>query len=100
MSCADSDVVVTNARGVFDRPMAEYVLGAVIAHAKDSRTSFDLQRRHEWRHRETRSITGATALVVGTGASGGRSPGCCARPGWWFAAPAAGPSPTTPTSAR
>jgi phosphoglycerate dehydrogenase-like enzyme len=66
----ESDVVVTNARGVFDRPLAEYVLGAVIAYAKDSLTSFDLQRRHEWRHRETRSITGATALVVGTGGIG------------------------------
>ena len=66
----NSEVVVTNARGVFDRPLAEYVLGAVLAHAKDSRTSFDLQRRHEWRHRETRSIAGATALVVGTGGIG------------------------------
>lgn len=66
----ESDVVVTNARGVFDRPLAEYVLGAVIAYAKDSLTSFDLQRRHVWRHRETRSITGATALVVGTGGIG------------------------------
>ncbi|PEG33127.1 hydroxyacid dehydrogenase [Mycolicibacterium agri] len=66
----NSDVVVTNARGVFDRPLAEYVLGAVIAYAKDSLTSYDLQRRHEWRHRETRSVTGATALVVGTGGIG------------------------------
>ena len=66
----DSGVVVTNARGVFDRPLAEFVLGAVIAHAKDSRTSFALQARREWRHRETRSITGATALVVGTGGIG------------------------------
>ena len=66
----DSAVVVTNARGVFDRPLAEFVLGAVIAHAKDSRTSFALQARHEWRHRETRSVTGATALVVGTGGVG------------------------------
>ncbi len=66
----DSDVVVTNARGVFDRPIAEYVLGAVLAHAKDSQVSFDLQRQHEWRHRETRSILGATALVVGTGGIG------------------------------
>jgi phosphoglycerate dehydrogenase-like enzyme len=65
-----SDVVVTNARGVFERPIAEYVLGAVIAHAKDSRHSLDLQRRHEWQHRETRSTTGARALVVGTGAIG------------------------------
>jgi len=66
----DSDVVVTNAHGVFDRPIAEYVLGAVIAQAKDSRNSFDLQRRHEWQHRETRSIAGARALVVGTGGIG------------------------------
>ncbi len=66
----DSGVVVTNARGVFDRPLAEFVLGAVIAHAKDTRTSFELQARRQWRHRETRSITGATALVVGTGGIG------------------------------
>ena len=66
----DSAVVVTNAHGVFDRPIAEYVLGAVIAHAKDSRRSFDLQRSHQWQHRETHSILGATALIVGTGAIG------------------------------
>lgn len=66
----DSAVVVTNAHGVFDRPIAEYVLGAVIAHAKDSLRSFDLQRDHRWQHRETRSILGAKALVVGTGAIG------------------------------
>lgn len=66
----DSDVVVTNARGVFDRPIAEYVLGAVLAHAKDSRTSFALQREHRWQHRETRGIAAARALVVGTGSIG------------------------------
>ncbi|WP_433167947.1 D-2-hydroxyacid dehydrogenase [Kribbella sp. CA-247076] len=66
----DSDVVVTNAHGVFDRPIAEYVLGAVIAHAKDSRASFELQRGREWRHRETRSVLGSKVMVVGTGAIG------------------------------
>ncbi|MGV9803045.1 D-2-hydroxyacid dehydrogenase [Mycobacterium sp. NPDC003449] len=66
----DSSVVVTNARGVFDRPIAEYVLGAVIAYAKGSRASLDFQRRHEWRYRETRSIAGAKTLVVGTGSIG------------------------------
>ncbi|BBX94519.1 D-2-hydroxyacid dehydrogenase [Mycolicibacterium boenickei] len=65
-----SDVVVTNARGVFDRPIAEYVLGAVIAYAKGSQAGYDHQRRHEWRYRETRSIAGARALVVGTGGIG------------------------------
>src|SRR4051794_929335 len=62
----ESDVVVTNARGVFDRPIAEYVLGAVIAHAKDSRNSFDFQRRHEWRHPETRSKPRAAGREDGT----------------------------------
>lgn len=66
----ESGVVVTNARGVFDRPIAEYVLGAVIAYAKGSQASFDFQRRHEWRHRETRSVAGAHVLVVGTGSIG------------------------------
>lgn len=66
----DSGVVVTNAHGAFDRPIAEYVLGAVLAHAKDTRTSLDLQRDHQWRHRETHSIAGARALVVGTGGIG------------------------------
>jgi phosphoglycerate dehydrogenase-like enzyme len=65
-----SDVVVTNARGTFDRPIAEFVLASVLAHAKLLHESHDLQRRHEWRHRETRGIAGACALVVGTGAIG------------------------------
>jgi len=30
----DSDIQFTNARGVFDRPMAEWVLGMIIAFAK------------------------------------------------------------------
>jgi phosphoglycerate dehydrogenase-like enzyme len=67
---ADSDVLVTNARGVFDRPIAEFVLGSILAFAKDLHRSHDLQAARIWRHRETRSVTGATALVVGTGAIG------------------------------
>lgn len=66
----DSDVVVTNAHGIFDRPIAEYVLASVLAHAKRLHETADLQRRHEWRHRETRGIAGAQALVVGTGGIG------------------------------
>jgi phosphoglycerate dehydrogenase-like enzyme len=65
-----SPVVVTNARGTFDRPMAEFALASVLAHAKLLHESHDLQLRREWRHRETRPVAGATALVVGTGAIG------------------------------
>ncbi len=66
----NSDVVVTNARGTFDRPIAEFVLASVLAHAKLLHESHDLQRQRLWRHRETRTLVGARALVVGTGAIG------------------------------
>lgn len=66
----DSDVVVTNARGVFDRPIAEFVLASILARAKDLHVSHDHQLERRWQHRETRSVVGETALVVGTGAIG------------------------------
>jgi phosphoglycerate dehydrogenase-like enzyme len=65
-----SDVTVTNARGVFDRPIAEFVLGSVLAFAKGLHRSHDLQLAREWRHRETLTVAGTTALVVGTGGIG------------------------------
>jgi phosphoglycerate dehydrogenase-like enzyme len=66
----DSDVVVTNARGIFDRAMAEFVLGSILAVAKDIHHSHDLQTARKWHRRETRLISAETALVVGTGAIG------------------------------
>jgi phosphoglycerate dehydrogenase-like enzyme len=67
---AQSDVVVTNAKGVFDRPIAEFVLSSILAVAKDVHRSHDLQAAREWRHRETRTVAGETVLVVGTGSIG------------------------------
>ncbi|WP_182544237.1 D-2-hydroxyacid dehydrogenase [Halosaccharopolyspora lacisalsi] len=66
----DSEVVVTNSRGIFDRPMAEYVLTTVLALAKDLHTSVRLQDHKRWQHRETERIEGKKALVVGTGPIG------------------------------
>ncbi len=66
----DSDVTVTNSRGVFDEPVAEYVLGQVIAFAKDFQRTWDHQREHRWEHRETERVAGKRALVVGTGPIG------------------------------
>lgn len=66
----ESAVTVTNARGVYDRPMAEFALMSILAHAKDAQVSHELQARQEWRHRETTSAAGRRALVVGTGAIG------------------------------
>ncbi|GAB3457395.1 D-2-hydroxyacid dehydrogenase [Actinophytocola sediminis] len=65
-----SDVVITNSRGVFDEPMAEYVLALVLAFAKDLPTTIRLQHERQWRHRETESLGGRRALVAGTGPIG------------------------------
>ena len=66
----DPDVVLTNARGVYDRAIAEYVLGFVLAMAKDLPGMIEHQRRKEWRPRDSESIGGRTALVWGTGPIG------------------------------
>jgi phosphoglycerate dehydrogenase-like enzyme len=66
----ESPVTLTNSRGVFDAPMAEYVLGLVLAMAKDLPGTLAAQARREWRHRETEPIAGRCAVVVGGGPIG------------------------------
>jgi phosphoglycerate dehydrogenase-like enzyme len=66
----DSGVVVTNARGIFDRPIAEFVLAGMLAFAKDLPGLLSLQRERTWRHRETERLESGRALIVGTGAIG------------------------------
>lgn len=65
-----SDVVVTNAHGVFDEPIAEYVLTAVLAHDKRWNEHKALQAEHRWQHHELRLTRGRRCLVVGTGGIG------------------------------
>ncbi|MYS90746.1 MULTISPECIES: D-2-hydroxyacid dehydrogenase [Streptomyces] len=66
----DPGVVLTNARGVYDEPTAEYVLGLILALAKDFPGTWEHQRRREWRPRLSDGITGRTVLVWGTGPIG------------------------------
>ena len=65
-----SAATLTNSRGVFDGPMAEYVLGAILAFAKDLPRTLRLQDAATWRHRETEPVAGRTAVVVGSGPIG------------------------------
>ncbi|MGW5635281.1 D-2-hydroxyacid dehydrogenase [Streptomyces sp. NPDC003832] len=67
---AASDTVVTNARGVFDEPIAEYVAALVLAMAKDLPRTLELQAARTWRHRESRRLRGTRATVVGSGPIG------------------------------
>jgi phosphoglycerate dehydrogenase-like enzyme len=65
-----SDVILTNSRGVYDRAIAEYVLGLMLAFAKDMWTTADAQRRREWRYRETELLQDRRLLVIGAGGIG------------------------------
>ena len=66
----DSHVVVTNARGVFDQAIAEYVLTLVLAFAKGMPGVLDRQGRGEWKPRDTEGLADKRVLVVGMGPIG------------------------------
>ena len=51
-------------------PIAEYVLGMVLAHYQQLERWQEAQRDHAWRHHEFREVFGTTWLVVGLGAIG------------------------------
>ncbi|MGW1884329.1 D-2-hydroxyacid dehydrogenase [Streptomyces sp. NPDC001970] len=65
-----SDTVLTNARGIFEDPIAEYVAGLVLAMAKDLPGTLELQRQRRWRHREGLPVAESRAVVVGAGPIG------------------------------
>jgi phosphoglycerate dehydrogenase-like enzyme len=67
---AADDVVVTNSRGVFETPIAEYVTGLVLMTAKDMIGTWRRQQRAEWEHRDTQSVQRRLAVVVGVGPIG------------------------------
>lgn len=65
-----SSIPVTNARGIFDRPIAEFVLGLVLAFAKDLPASVRYQDQRQWQHRDTEKVEGKRALIIGAGSIG------------------------------
>ena len=65
-----SDVQLTNVRGVFDRAMAEYTLGLILAFAKRLPETFTAQTEHRWSYRLTEQTLGQKVLVVGVGSIG------------------------------
>ena len=66
----DSSVVLTNAAGFFDQPIAEFVAAQVLAETKQLYLNAELQSERRWEHRETYRVGGRRALVVGTGGIG------------------------------
>ncbi|MDQ0984668.1 NAD(P)-dependent oxidoreductase [Streptomyces sp. V2I9] len=65
-----SDTVLTNARGVFERAVAEQVAGLVLAFAQDLPGTLELRRQRTGRPRTGRQVAGTRAVVVGAGPVG------------------------------
>lgn len=73
----ESDVVLTNASGVHTVPMAEHILGMLVALARRFHTAFRYQLQSHWAQQEIwddqlrpRELRGQVLLIVGFGAIG------------------------------
>jgi phosphoglycerate dehydrogenase-like enzyme len=64
------EIILTNAGGVFDDPIAEYVLALILAMAKDVPATLRFQAAKMWKFRETETVAGKCAIVVGVGGVG------------------------------
>lgn len=67
---ARSNVLLTNARGVFKRPLAEFALLGMLMHFKRVRTLIENQRTRQWSGVEVELLRGKTMGVVGYGEIG------------------------------
>ncbi len=63
-------LVVTNARGVFSRPIAEYVLMMILAVSRRLPQLLELQRERTWQPLEGAELRDVTVGVVGLGSIG------------------------------
>ena len=65
-----SDVILTNSRGIFNRAMAEYVLGYLLFESKNFRQTITAQRDKTWNYSVTKKLSGQNAVVFGSGGIG------------------------------
>jgi len=63
-------LVITNARGVFSRPIAEYVLTMILAISRRLPQLLELQRERTWQPLEAVELRDVTVGIVGLGSIG------------------------------
>ena len=63
-------LVITNARGVFSRPIAEYVLMMILAASRRLPSLLELQAERTWQPLESRELRDVTVGIVGLGSIG------------------------------
>jgi phosphoglycerate dehydrogenase-like enzyme len=66
----DRQIVITNARGVFSRPIAEYVMMMILAISRRLPHLLELQRERTWQPLEGAELRDVTVGVVGLGSIG------------------------------
>ena len=64
-------VIVCNARGVFDIPLAEWVVGAILALERGFPTARDAQARGEWAAYRAIELAAKRVVILGQGSIGG-----------------------------
>jgi phosphoglycerate dehydrogenase-like enzyme len=63
-------LVITNARGVFSRPIAEYVMLMILAVSRRLPQLLELQAERTWQPLESRELRDVTVGIVGLGSMG------------------------------
>jgi phosphoglycerate dehydrogenase-like enzyme len=63
-------VMVCNARGVYDAPLAEWVVGAILAMQRGLVQARDAQARGEWEAIEPPELSGRRVVILGLGSIG------------------------------
>lgn len=68
---SERGILVTNARGIHKTPMAESIMGHVLALYRSLPAIYQLNEKKEWdKPRGSRELRGETALILGPGAIG------------------------------
>ncbi|WP_306052705.1 D-2-hydroxyacid dehydrogenase [Natronococcus wangiae] len=67
---AEHGVVVTNAGGIHAPGIAEQAIGNILVFARRLHEGWRRKRNNEWRHFQSRELTGSTVTVVGLGSIG------------------------------
>lgn len=77
----NSEVMITNARGIHGDVMSEYVLAAILSCANRFDLAAAAKAKKEWRQKEIvrhrHSVTGKTAGIIGAGAIGSAAARLC-----------------------
>ncbi len=67
---AASEVPLTNGRGVFARPLGEWIVGAMLFFTYDMRKNLEDQRARRWKPAEHGELYGQTLAIIGYGSIG------------------------------